>query len=132
MKTSRFLKIVAPALILFFLAGCRSAPVYNVSESPLNTYGDTKPTLAQVEKTIVRAATSLGWSVTRIDDGELLAVLNLREHRAVADIHFNTSTFSITYKDSQNLNYDGTSIHKNYNGWIQRLENSIRSQTGSL
>jgi hypothetical protein len=30
--------------------------------------------------------------------------------------------------DSTNLNYDGTNIHRNYNGWITNLDKAIRSQ----
>jgi len=132
MTLNRFYKFAMPAIILALLLGCRANPVYNVSDSPIYTYGDTQPSIKQVEKAIVTAATSLGWSVKRVGEGKLVAVLNVRTHRAVADITFNTETFSITYKDSENLKYDGTTIHSNYNGWIQRLENTIRSQVGLI
>ena len=30
--------------------------------------------------------------------------------------------------DSSNLQYDGKTIHSNYNGWIQNLDKAIRTQ----
>ena len=56
------------------------------------------------------------------------ATLNLRTHVAVTEITYNEQVFSILYVDSTNLQYDGTSIHKNYNGWIQNLERAISQQ----
>ena len=55
-----------------------------------------------------------------------------RDHRAVVDVRYDTKTYSIKYKDSSNLQYDGTSIHKNYNGWIQNLDNAIRARLTGL
>ena len=30
-------------------------------------------------------------------------------------------------QDSKDLNYDGTTIHNNYNGWIQNLEKGLHA-----
>jgi hypothetical protein len=56
------------------------------------------------------------------------ATLNLRSHVAVTEIAYDETRFTIRYADSRNLGYDGTSIHKNYNGWIQNLERAISQQ----
>ena len=61
----------------------------------------------------------------------LIGTINLRTHSATVDIPFNAKQYSILYKDSSNLNYDGTSIHKNYNGWIQNLQKAIDIQLGT-
>jgi hypothetical protein len=47
---------------------------------------------------------------------------------AKIDIMYDKTKYSIHYKDSKNLNYDGTNIHTNYNGWIQRLDQTIQAQ----
>ena len=60
--------------------------------------------------------------------GVIRATLHLRTHVAVTEITYNEQVFSIIYVDSTNLDYDGTSIHKNYNGWIQNLERAISVQ----
>jgi hypothetical protein len=51
---------------------------------------------------------------------------------AKVDVKYDTKTYNITYKDSSNLEYDGKNIHKNYNGWIQNLDNGIRAQLSNL
>jgi hypothetical protein len=43
-------------------------------------------------------------------------------------VTYDTKTYNIQYKDSSNLDYNGTSIHKNYNGWVENLDKAIRSQ----
>jgi hypothetical protein len=60
--------------------------------------------------------------------GVMRATLNLRTHVAVAEITYDAQHFAIRYVDSVNLQYDGTSIHKNYNSWIQNLERAISQQ----
>ena len=59
--------------------------------------------------------------------GLIVATLTLRDHLAVVEIPYSATSFSIRYKDSQNLRYnaDDRSIHSNYNGWVQNLNNAI-------
>ena len=47
---------------------------------------------------------------------------------AVVDIEYDAKTYWIEYKDSTNLDYTGSSIHKNYIGWIENLDKAIRAQ----
>jgi hypothetical protein len=44
------------------------------------------------------------------------------------DVRYTATTYSITYKDSTNLNYRDGQIHKNYNGWIENLDRDIRNE----
>jgi hypothetical protein len=67
-----------------------------------------------------------------IEPGLIEGTLLLRTHMAKVNIKYDTSSYSITYKESSNLDYDGTNIHKNYNGWIQNLDKGIRSQLSNL
>lgn len=64
--------------------------------------------------------------------GVLEGTLNLRSHMAKIEIQYNNNSYSILYKDSSNLNYDGTKIHSNYNGWIQNLQKAIQVQLNTL
>jgi hypothetical protein len=64
--------------------------------------------------------------------GETEGRLHLRSHVAIVSITFDTKQFSIFYKDSTNLDYDGARIHRNYNGWIQNLEQAILAQTSAI
>ena len=47
---------------------------------------------------------------------------------------YSTKAYSIVYKDSQNLDYNGTTktIHRAYNGWVQNLDRGIRTQLSLL
>jgi hypothetical protein len=123
------LKIVVPCALLL-LVGCRTAPLYNVESAPV--VANKAVTLADVEKAIVRAGGGLGWQIAARAPGQAEGTLVLRTHRAVVDITYDTKAYSIKYKDSSNLEYDGTSIHSNYNGWIQNLDKAIRTQLSLL
>jgi len=88
--------------------------------------------MEQVKKAIITAGAGLGWNIKTQSPGHLIGTLNLRKHTAIVDIKYTTENFSINYKDSTNLNYDGTNIHKNYNGWIQNLEKAIIVQISHI
>ena len=55
-------------------------------------------------------------------------------HTAIVEIPYTTKTYSIIYKDSTNLKYDAEkqTIHENYRGWIQNLDNAIKSRLSGL
>lgn len=127
--TRVILKVLIPCAVLLF-AGCRSAPVYNVSSAPVVTA--KKATLEEVGRAITRAGVGLGWQMVPREPGKMEGVLVLRTHRAVVDITYDTATYSIKYKDSSELQYDGTNIHSNYNGWIQNLDKAIRAQLSAI
>lgn len=62
----------------------------------------------------------------------MVGTLNLRSHMAQVDIRYTTTSYSITYRDSKDLNYDGSNIHRNYNNWIRNLDQAIKQQLASL
>lgn len=128
-----FKKILILALSLSFavLAGCRSNAVYNVEDAAVVTSVE-KFSEKDVQKAIMRAGGSLGWVMKQNGPGKLVGTLTLRKHVAVVDIDYSTKSYSIRYKDSQNLDYDGTNIHSNYNGWVQRLHNNIQVQLNMM
>src|SRR5580704_1949153 len=101
------------------LAGCRSAPIHDVVAAPVVT---SKPaSMEGVQKAILLAGGALGWKMEPQDPGRITGILELRTHRAVVEVTYDTKAYNIKYKDSSNLDYDGTNIHKNYNGWIENL-----------
>lgn len=124
------LRLAIPLVLLFF-AGCRApTPVHNVLAAPVTT---NRPASADdVRQAITRAGASLGWQMLQRGPGNIEGILVLREHRANVNIKYDAKTYNITYKDSEKLNYDGTNIHPNYNGWIQNLDRAIRAQLTTL
>ena len=110
---------------LFALAGCRVAPVMNVVDVPV-TAGRS---VQQVEQAIMAAGNSLGWRMQAQGPGKIQGTINLRDHRAVVDIDYSARAYSIRHKESSaSLQYDGSWIHKNYNGWIENLDRAIRNR----
>ncbi len=126
-KTVLFLTITIMVLI-----GCRTSPVYNVSDAPVVVASNKRYTLTDMRNAIYRAGIPLGWQMKEVKPGHIIATLNIRSHMAQTDINYNPNTYSITYRDSSDLNYDGDEIHSNYNGWIQNLDNAIRTQLSML
>jgi len=132
MKKITFKKLAFIAMITLTLAliGCRTAPVYNVTEAPVDV--SSSATAKDVKKAIMVAGAGLGWQMKEVEPGHIVGSLFLRKHSAVVDIPYSTSSYSIIYKDSTELNYDGTNIHNNYNGWIQNLDRAIKASLSAL
>lgn len=130
MGITRWAAVVVSALILL-AAGCATQPVYNVMDASI-VASKADPSLDEVGRAIQRAGASLGWQMKQTKPGHILGTLQLRTHVAVVDVNYTAKSYSIVYKDSTNLNYDGTSIHRNYNGWIQNLDKGIRAQLSLL
>lgn len=123
------MKIVAAVAVLV-LIGCRTGGIYNVQGAPVA--GSRVVALQDVEMAIRRAGAGLGWQIVPRAPGKAEGILVLRDHRAVVDITYDAKTYGIQYKDSTNLGYDGTTIHSNYNGWVQNLDKAIRTQLSLL
>lgn len=124
------LKFVIPAVGLL-LVGCRTpTPINDIAAAPVTT--PRPATLQEIERAIRTAGAGLGWQMVPRGPGKVEGTINLREHRAVVDISFDAKNYSIKYKDSSNLNYDGKSIHPQYNNWIINLDRAIRAQLSAL
>jgi hypothetical protein len=80
---------------------------------------------AQVRDAIIEAATDRGWIVKEDDPGRILLETYIRRHSATVTVDYSPTAYDITYTDSENLLYDGTNIHKNYNEWIRLLQEQI-------
>lgn len=120
--------ILAAALVV---AAC-TQPIQNVSNEPIASVSGKAISPTQVRSAIITAGTSLGWSMKDAGPGKLEGTLHLRDHTAVVDIPYSGSSFSITYKSSQNLQESNGQIHKNYNGWIQNLDRAIRTEISRI
>ena len=127
-KVLKFLAL--SSLVVLLATGCRTAPVLNIDSAPIVV--NEKHTFTDIKKAILRAGGTLGWNMKVKKDGHIIGTLQLREHVAVVDVTYSKKSYSIKYKSSVNLNYDGTIIHSNYNGWIQNLNRGIQVQINTL
>jgi len=122
--------IIAITSLLLLLAGCRSNPVFNITDAPIEI--DGKHSSTDIKKAIIRAGAGLGWQMKAKKSGHIEGTLYLRKHVAVVDINYTKKSYNITYKSSENLNYDGKNIHKNYNSWVQNLNRAIQAQLTAI
>ncbi len=133
--------IIASFSIPFFVstdadaAFGRRKPVYNVDNVSFSTSSGTEVTLEQIGDAIKTATRNRGWNFSPISDMAIKAEILVRSrHKAIVEISYTTSTFSIQYKDSDILLYekeDGK-IHRNYNKWVTLLEREIQDQLNRL
>lgn len=107
-------------------------PIVNVVNQTFNPKSTATP--EQIVQAFTRAGTRRGWIVTATRPGELVARLHTRQHVAVVDITYTATSFSITYKSSEKLQYNAERnvIHKSYNVWVQNLRNDILSEISML
>ena len=112
-------------LITLFITGCVK-PVHDVHDSAVTTVRDISLSKKEVKKAIIRAGIHKGWKMKEVKPGHIVGTLHLRDHMAKVNIKYSEKRYSITYKDSSNLNYDGTNIHRNYNNWIIYLDRAIQ------
>ena len=116
------------------LTGCRTAPLYDVSNVAFTippTSVKRILTLADYKDAIIRAGSTRHWTFVDGGPGHLIGSVTVRgKHSATVDIMFDTESFSIKHKSSQNLNYNASSrqIHPNYNSWINLLEQDIQAE----
>ena len=111
-------------LIALALAGCRTMPVYNVSAAPV-VAASGQLDAAEVRSAIIQALNDKGWIVKEDAPGRILAEVLVRTHRADVAIDYSATQYSISYQNSDNLLYDGSNIHRNYNKWIMLLQEQI-------
>jgi len=125
LRTSIFVLIVSATMM-----ACTTAPIMNVTDAVVAAPAGKQLTNEQVRVAIVRAGSGLGWQMTDEGPNKLVGTLVLRTHTAVVEIPYSTTNYSIKYRSSMNLNEQGGTIHKNYNGWIQNLVKGINTQLG--
>ena len=108
------------------VTGCRTATVYNVPRSPIGARAPV--TDKEVSEAIGAAGRREGWRVREVAPGQIKAEKTVRTHRAMVRINYDTTGYSITLVEADNLLFDGTSIHKTYNLWVQQLDKSIQDE----
>lgn len=118
--------------LIMGLVGC-ATEIQNVQDAPVNTLSGKELSLDQTTKAIVLAGMGLKWKMDVVAPGHIVGTLNLRNHQAIVDITYSTKVYSIMYKSSRHLlqvdeNGNPVGIHPNYNGWIENLDNAIRTQ----
>ena len=73
-----------------------------------------------------------GWAVTKDENSQIDAVLNVRTHMAKVIIPYSTKEVSIRYVGSDNLDYQEKGgvkyIHANYIKWVRNMQMDIQRE----
>ena len=128
----RIQNIIASVAIAVSLAACSIAPIQNINQAPVIAPQGKGVTQEQVRLAILRAGAALGWQMADEGPGKIVGTINLRTHTAIIEIPYSTTSYSIKYRSSINLDESNGQIHKNYNGWIQNLTKGINAQLALL
>jgi hypothetical protein len=123
--------LAALALSLVFIAGCKTQPIYDVVAAPIPAIAGKTPSMAEVEKAMVRGGARAGWQVLPEGPGRLSARYQSGNHSAVVSIDHDTKAYNIKMRETSVRN-DGTAVHRAYNQWVQNLDRSIRVELASI
>ena len=112
-------------LVLTIAVGCagRTKPIYNVENQAI----DFNLTMEQVEEAIIKAGAQKKWRMMVIKPGQIVGNILVRSHKARIQIDYTEKFYAITYLESNNLLYKDGKIHRNYNRWINNLDQTIQS-----
>ena len=128
-KTQMFkkLSIVLLIAIISITTYARTILLDNISP-----YSATSPientSLKDMEKAIRGACVQLKWKECKvIEPDHIEATLNVRTHSLVVNIYYSDKEYTIIYKDSKNLKYNGKKIHSAYQKWILNLDKYIQT-----
>ncbi|MDH5190251.1 MAG: hypothetical protein OEW89_03265 [Gammaproteobacteria bacterium] len=117
--------LILVLLTTLFITGCVK-PIHNVHDSAVMTVRDVSMSKDQVKRAIIKAGVHRGWKMREVKSGHIIATLDRSNYMAQIDIKYTEKKYSLTYKNSRGLNYDGTNIHRNYNNWIIYLDRAIQ------
>ncbi|UQY37202.1 hypothetical protein K8U54_12195 [Pseudomonas fulva] len=122
---SRFNRFALLAVLLLGIAACGSKPVMNINSSapPAVVKGED-----DMRRAILTALQRRQWTVERADGGQIMAQYTRRGHQADITIPYSAATYSIQYRDSQNLDYHDGTIHRAYNKWVRKLDRTIQQE----
>jgi hypothetical protein len=116
-------------LALLWFGACRTAPIYDVVGEPLRF--ERALTEEEVAERIERAAEMQGWVSQEFASGQLVVTKRKGRHIASATVTYDTSSFSITFRNSVDFKQSGDRIHKLYNEWIRALVSTIQMEVSS-
>jgi len=121
-----FMRSLSFVLVVVALMGCeRSQPIYNVESNPVPSIAQKKGASEKIGSIIIKTALANKWLVDKTRPGLLRCSLKFREHTAVVDITYTSSSYSIQHVSSENLLEEGGMIHRKYNQRIHQLQDAI-------
>lgn len=132
MIVTRF-RIAAAFGILLLAAAC-TKPMHTVEASKYGWGPQKGVTLAQMQGAIETTARDLGWQLSDVKSGSFTGERNwdANKHKIAVGVIYDEKSFSIRYKDSKNMSFNGSSIHHTYNDMVSALQDNIKTNVSKL
>lgn len=121
-----FIPILLSVVAAFFISACSSTNYMDL-QTPFNA-ASSNATLKSVGRTIITASAFQGWNVDVEGPGQIIATRHHAGRIAKVKITYTTNSFNIRYLDSDNMGYDGNSISRTYDEWVQDLQFAIQDR----
>jgi hypothetical protein len=126
MARSRLIALLLVPLA-FMLMGSKAVLV---DPDPVQVPAGVK--LQDVSKAIKVGIGRRGWVVTKDENSQIEATLNVRSHMAKVNIPYSTKEVAIHYAGSDNLDYQEKNgvkyIHGNYVKWAKNMQSDIQRE----
>ncbi|HKV96147.1 MAG TPA: hypothetical protein VJR90_01480 [Gammaproteobacteria bacterium] len=126
MKIAMLIPALACALLL---TACIPVPLQHYDNMPAVGFENQPLDIKQLERAIYVGAYNEGWTAVTVAPGHIVAT-HVETPRSVSvDILYDAHTYSIHYKNTQDMNYDAATgkIDPRYNRWTADLRDSINA-----
>ena len=128
---SGYIGRIAAALVALVLVGACNESLRPIETAQLA--GPPGVTLDSVTEAIKQAGVRRGWKMNVTEPGAMDAELNVaNKHYVKVLIEYDTKKYSINYRDSKNMGYNGVSIHWKYHDWVNNLKRAIKQEMDKL
>jgi hypothetical protein len=134
---SGVLAVTALVLVVTLSGGAAArsgVAIQNYENVPIVRADNAALTSARVRAAIVSAALQgrSKWTILEDTPGRIVATLSIRsKHSLTVEVRYSEAAFSVTYRDSSNLNYaqgaNGPIIHPTYNKEVKALVDAINA-----
>jgi hypothetical protein len=129
MTRLRLLRIVGLSAGLVALGSCRvnTQPVMKVDRAIYKNHGQLD--LDTIRQKIVAGLDDKGWGVVDEADGWLVAEVRDDDEWARVRITYDEDHYSIIhFESSPDFMWNGSTIHRRYNSWVENLDEAITEQ----
>lgn len=109
--------------------GC--SPNMAMVRSPKYELNTVEPSLSedQVAQAVRQGAVAAGWSIVSEKPGVVLARASEGGHHATVSVRYDDNGYVISHESSsEGLKYDGETIHRRYNYWVERLDRFVKQE----
>jgi hypothetical protein len=118
-------------VVILALTGCGGGTNI-LNDQSQYTVRSGNVTLDRVTRAIITASATKGWKPSVAGPGHIVAARRNSGYSAKVDIIYTTSSFTIQYLSSDNMDYDGKHISPVYNQWIGDLRSEIKFRLSEL